>query len=152
MKLPVRRTTLSEAAAAEKAIHEYLREKEGDVDYNDAAKLQVHLGILVRMDTQDKYDTVETEIHTMRLGNIAFATNPFELFLDYGNKIKARSLAEQTFLIQLANGAEGYLPTKKAEDGGHYSAFISSGMVGHQGGDQLVRETLNDINIKLFAE
>lgn len=152
VKLPLRRATLAQEKEAKEAITNYLNNKPGDVDYNDVAKLQVHLGILVRMDTQDKYDTVETEIHTMRLGNIAFATNPFELFLDYGNKIKARSLAEQTFLIQLANGAEGYLPTKKAEDGGHYSAFISSGMVGHQGGDQLVRETLNDINIKLFAE
>ena len=87
----------------------------------------------------------------MRLGNIAIATNPFELFLDYGNQIKARSKAEQTFLIQLANGSEGYLPTKKAEEGGHYSAFISSWIVGHVGGEQLVRETLQDIH-RLFED
>jgi hypothetical protein len=80
---------------------------------------------------------------------VAFATNPFELFLDYGNKIKARSPAEQTFLVQLANGSDGYLPTAKAERGGHYSAFVSSGNVGHAGGEQLVRQTLNDIK-KLF--
>ena len=73
-------------------------------------------------------------------------SNPFELFLDYGNQIKARSLAEQTFLVQLANGGEGYLPTKKAEEGGHYSAFIASGQVGHIGGEQLVRQTLQEIN------
>ena len=77
---------------------------------------------------------------------IAIATNPFELFLDYGNKIKARSFAEQTFLVQLANGTEGYLPTEKAEKGGHYSAFISSGQVGHEGEDLLVRNTLKNIN------
>ena len=53
-------------------------------------------------------------------------------------------------MIQLANGAEGYLPTEKAEQGGHYSAFISSGQVGHEGGDMLVRETLKDINTNLF--
>ena len=77
---------------------------------------------------------------------MAIATNPFELFLDYGNQIKARSLAEQTFLVQLANGSDGYLPTEKAEKGGHYSAFLSSGLIGHVGGDQLVRETLKNIN------
>jgi len=82
---------------------------------------------------------------------VAFASNPFELFLDFGNQIKARSLAEQTFLIQLANGTEGYLPTEKAEKGGHYSAFLSSGQVGHIGGEQLVRETIQDIN-NLFRE
>ena len=48
--------------------------------------------------------------------------------------------------MQLCCGAEGYLPTKKAEMGGHYSAFVSSGNVGHIGGEQLVRETLQDIN------
>ena len=152
MQLPIRRATLTQELEAKKAIRDYLRDKDGDVDYNDAAKLQRYTGIIRRMEVQDRYDTLDTEVHIMRLGTIAIATNPFELFLDYGNQIKARSRAEQTFLIQLANGAEGYVPTKKAEEGGHYSAFISSGQIGHEGGDQLVRETLKDINTKLFAE
>ena len=151
MQLPIRRATLAQEIEAKREIKEYLREKEGDVNYNDTAKLQIYTGVLGRMEAQDIYDTLETEVHIMRLGTIAIATNPFELFLDYGNQIKARSHAEQTFLIQLANGAEGYLPTKKAEQSGHYSAFIGSGQVGHQGGDQLVRETLKDINTNLFA-
>ena len=146
MQLPVRRATLEDLEKARRAIKEYLQEKDGDVDFNDAAKLQVHLGILRRFELQEKMDILDTEVHVIRLGRIAFATNPFELFLDYGYQIKARSLAEQTFLIQLANGSEGYLPTEKAERGGHYSAFISSGIVGHAGGEQLVRETLKDIN------
>ena len=151
MQLPIRRATLREYNDATKAIKEYLREKEGDVDFNDAAKLQVHLGILRRFQTQETMDILDTEVHIIRMGSIAIATNPFELFLDYGNQIKCRSLAEQTFLIQLANGTEGYLPTEKAERGGHYSAFISSGQVGHAGGEQLVRETLKNIN-QMFAE
>jgi len=146
MQLPLRRVTMREIAAARKAIREYLAENPGDVDFNDAAHLQVHLGILRRAELQEVLDIHPTEVHVIRLGNIAIATNPYELFLDYGNQIKARSLAEQTFLIQLCCGSEGYLPTKKAEDGGHYSAFVSSGHVGHIGGEQLVRETLQDIN------
>ena len=151
MQLLVRRTTLSEVADAKKAIREYLRDKEGDVDYNDVAKLQVHLGILRRFELQEVMDVLDTEVHIIRMGTVAFATNPFELFLDYGNQMKARSAAEQTFLVQLANGGEGYLPTEKAEKGGHYSAFISSGIVGHVGGEQLVRETLKNINA-MFRE
>jgi len=146
MQLPIRRATLTDELEAKKAIKDYFRDKDGDVDYNDVAKLQRYTGILRRMDAQDKYDTLDVEVHIMRLGTIAIATNPFELFLDYGNQIKARSLAEQTFLIQLANGAEGYLPTAKAERGGHYSAFIASGQIGHEGGDLLVRKTLSKIN------
>ncbi len=150
MQLPLRRVTLSDVIAARKAIREYLNDHPGDVDFNVAAHLQVHLGILRRAELQEKLEVLPTEVHIIRLGSIAIATNPFELFLDYGNQIKARSLAEQTFLIQLCCGAEGYLPTLKAENGGHYSAFVSSGNVGHIGGEQLVRETLQDIN-KMFG-
>ena len=146
MMLPLRRTTMTEVAAAKRAIKEYLDDKEGDVDFNDAANLQRHLGVLRRAAVQETVEVLPTEVHILRMGTIAIATNPFELFLDYGNQIKARSLAEQTFLIQLCCGSEGYLPTKKAEDGGHYSAFVSSGHVGHIGGEQLVRQTLQEIN------
>lgn len=145
MPLPLRRATLTDVKNAKRAIREYIEDKDGDVDYNDVAMLQIHLGILKRFEMQDKLDSVKPEIHIIRLGSVAFATNPFEPFLDYGNQIKARSVCEQTFLIQLANGSEGYLPTKKAEDHGHYSAFISSGQVGHAGGDLLVRQTLDHI-------
>ena len=151
VQLPLRRTTLTEVRQARRTVREYMRGKDGDVDYRDVAALQEQLGILNRADLQERMEVLDTEVHIIRLGSIAFASNPFELFLDYGNQIRARSLAEQTFLIQLANGAEGYIPTEKAEAGGHYSAFIASGLVGHVGGEQLVRVTLQAIN-RLFAE
>ena len=91
------------------------------------------------------------EYHVIRLGDICVTTNPFELFLDYGNRIKARSYAQQTFIAQLCCGSMGYLPTEKAEKAGHYSAYISSGQVGHEGGDLLVRDTLDRIQ-KMFEE
>ena len=149
MQLPVRCATFKDVEEARAKIREYLQSHPGDVDYNTAAQLQVYLGILRRYDIQDRRDTLDTEVHIVRLGSVAIATNPFELFLNYGNQIKARSSAEQTFLVQLANGREGYLPTKKAEMGGHYSAFLASGRVGHQGGAQLVRETVASIK-RLF--
>lgn len=145
MQLPLRRASLADKHAAERGIRDFLRDRVGDVDYNDVANLQVYLGVLRRFLIQDQVDVLDIETHIIRLGTVAFASNPFELFLNYGNQIKARSAAEQTFLIQLANGSEGYLPTAEAERHGHYSAFIGSGQIGHQGGDQLVRETLENI-------
>ena len=149
VQLPLRRATLTDVRNARAAIKDYLQNKEGHVNYIDLANLQVHLGVLRRFDLQEQVDAMDTELHIIRLGTVAFATSPFELFLDFGNQIRARSLAEQTFTVQLANGSEGYLPTEKAEKGGHYSAFISSGQIGHVGGELLVRHTLKQIN-KMF--
>ena len=151
LSLPLRRVTKKEVRLARKEIKKYFKMKDGDVDFNDAANLQVHLGTLKRNNLQKKVKNVEIYSHIIRLDNIAIATNPFELFLDYGNQIKARSKAEQTFVIQLANGYEGYLPTKKAQEGGHYSAFVSSGIIGYEGGNILVEETLKEIN-NIFNE
>ena len=104
---------------------------------------------MARFEDQETKNIDEIEVHIIRLGNIAFATNPYELFLDYGNQMRARSKAKQTFLIQLCCGSKGYLPTEKAEKGSHYSAYVSSGVTGHVGGDMLVRKTVTEIN-KMF--
>ena len=147
LDLPLRRVTIEEKDRAVKAIEEFAK-AHGDkpINYVDNARMHVHAGIIARYNIQQSIFNTPIEVHVLKLGNIAFATNPYELFLDYGNQIRARSKASQTFLIQLCCGSMGYLPTKKAEEGSHYSAYVSSGTVGHVGGDMLVRKTLQEIN------
>jgi len=81
------------------------------------------------------------EIHVLRVGDVAIATNPFELFLDYGVQIKALSAASQTILVQLS-GRGWYLPSARALQGGGYGAMPAVSVVGPEGGGKLVRETL----------
>lgn len=153
LDLPLRKVTKKEYNNAVREI-EYYIEKNKDkpaFDYEDNAKLYVYVGIIERFREQQLTEIVPIEYHIIRFGDISITTNPFELFLDYGNRIKARSYAEQTFVIQLCCGALGYLPTEKAEKAGHYSAYVSSGNVGYEGGDLLVRETINEIN-EMWAE
>ncbi len=146
VKLPVRFVTMRERDEAEEQIRRYVERAGGRAfSFEDNAKMHVYAGILARYELQQNLLQFSTEIHVLRLENLAFATSPFELFLDYANWIRAQSPAEQTFLIQLANGSLGYLPTAKAEAGGHYSAYVSSGITGHEGGDLLVRRTLTEI-------
>ncbi|MDY0354990.1 MAG: hypothetical protein RBR19_03855 [Sedimentisphaerales bacterium] len=90
-------------------------------------------------------DTIApVELHVLRLGDIAMATNPFELYLDYGIRMKARSPAMLTLLVQLSCQHCGYLPTAKAVQGGGYSA--DKFVVGPEGGQVLVDETLRRID------
>ncbi len=109
--------------------------------------------LLKRYEQQGETPVHETECHIIRLGDAVFATNPFELFVDYAMRMRCRSRALQTFLVQLADGSGNgyYLPTQKALNGGHYSALIKSNWVGPQGGQMLVDETVQAI-ADLFAD
>lgn len=81
------------------------------------------------------------EVHAVRVGDIAIAANPFEMYVDYGTRIKGRSPAVQTFVTQLA-GSASYLPTTRAVDGGGYGAISRSCIVGAEAGDKVVKVTL----------
>ena len=140
------RVTPKEYEEAVAALESFAAKTVDHVNFDDNAKMHIHTGTVLRYKQQHVQDIEPVEVHIARFGNVAIATNPFELFLDYGNRIRARSRARQTILIQLACGSEGYLPTEKAEKGSHYSAYVSSGKVGHEGGEILVRKTVETIN------
>ncbi len=149
--LPLRKATINDYRTAVREIEYYVEKNKNQEQFNfkDSAAMHVYAGTIDRYRKQQTKEIVPTEVHILRFGEIAIATNPFELFLDYGNYIKARSFAKQTFIMQLTCDSLGYLPTKKAEAGGHYSAYISSGNVGSEGGDMLARRTVTEIN-KMF--
>jgi len=102
-----------------------------------------HGGVVKRYEQQQAGTTepYTMELHVVRLGDIAIATNPFELYTDYGIQIKARSPALQTFIIQLA-GPGSYLPSQRAVIGGGYSAIAESNEVGPEAGRILVDRTV----------
>jgi len=144
---PIRRVTETEYKENLQALRTHLEPLgRKELTWREAADVYPQAGIVERFETQDICQLIPCEVHVARFDDIAFATNTFELFLDYGNRIRARSRAAQTFLIQLCNGARGYLPTEKAEQGKGYSAQVASGYVGHVGGNLLVEKTLNMID------
>lgn len=107
------------------------------------------MGIIKRYESQkdNPRPTSSERIHVLRIGDVAICTNSFELFTDYGIQIKARSRAEQTFVIQLTDGGPiGYLPTERAIRGGGYSAVVQSNIVGAEGGQMLVDQTIATID------
>jgi hypothetical protein len=98
-----------------------------------------------RFEMEKRQPKMPIEVHVTRLGDVVFATNPFELYLDYGIRIKARSQAIQTFIVQLT-GSGSYLPPYRSTLGGSYGAVPASTLMGPQGGQELVEKTLEMIN------
>lgn len=106
-----------------------------------------HQGVVKRYEQlqKDPEATYPVEIHVVRIGDVAVCSNPFELFCEYGIRIKARSKATQTFILQMS-GFGSYLPTERAQAGGSYSAIPQSNVIGPEGGQMLVDETVEIID------
>lgn len=156
MELPIRRVTAEDVAKAkaenEVILAQYPGTSSWDDFLRDVAEHQkdesrlpydtklhpyslkwVNNAIIERWNTQDITPMLTIESHIIRLGDVAFASNPFELYLRYGQIIKARSVAKQTFVISNC-GAAGYLPTEESENVVGYSGGVNVGMIGHEGG------------------
>lgn len=103
-------------------------------------RMNWYRAVVERFEAQKRLSTFPVEMHVLRLGEAAFATTPFEYYLDFGIYIKARSKATQTFVVQLA-GQGTYVPSRRSVSGGGYGAIPASNPVGPEGGRQLAEIT-----------
>ena len=103
-------------------------------------------GVISRYESQESAPETFVELHAIRVGDVAFASNPFELYTDYQHRIQARSPFVQTFIVQLSGGRGMYLPTERGNANKGYSASMFCNPVGFQGGQELVEYTLGVLN------
>ncbi len=68
-------------------------------------------------------NSVPVTLQALRIGGLAIVAVPCEVFVETGLDIKARSGFEQTMLIELANGYNGYLPTAEQHALGGYETW-----------------------------
>ncbi len=155
LELPLRRVTAEEYARAQILCADILARNgiQGDIDEVYGAlssKLREEAfppyGVVRRFRLQQSTDFFQTEIHAVRIGDSVLVTNPFELYLEYGLRMRGRCSAKQLLIVQLACDEGGYLPTARAVQGGGYSAIPASNLVGPEGGTLLVGHTVEMAN------
>ncbi len=105
-------------------------------------RMRWYQGVIRRFEDEKERPRLSFEVHALRLGDMAVATNPFEYYLDFGMRIKARSPAVQTFLVQLS-GCGTYVPTARAVAGRSYGAIPASTPIGPEGGQELAEWTVS---------
>jgi hypothetical protein len=141
LELPIQRLSRDDYNAAQEYVR--LNERKPDARFffekETVARYQ-------RQEGANPPTSYPMELHVLRLGDVAMATNPFELFLDYGLRMKARSHALQTFVIQLACDDAMYLPTERAVRARGYGAEALVSKVGPEGGQALVNRTVELID------
>lgn len=67
--------------------------------------------------------TTEIKLQAIRIGDLTIAALPNEVYSITGLKLKAQSPADEHFNIELANGAEGYIPPPEQHVLGGYTTW-----------------------------
>lgn len=120
--LPARKVSEEQLAWAEAIIEQTggivqpLADGVGD-DYKALLLKQFHA-------VQDR--SITAEQICIAVDDIAFISFPGELYTEIGMKIKAASPFLHTYIIGLANGYVGYVPTRKAIEEGGYAEDVRS--------------------------
>ncbi|HEV8334921.1 MAG TPA: hypothetical protein VGR67_00705 [Candidatus Polarisedimenticolia bacterium] len=70
----------------------------------------------------------EVEVQAIQVGPAVFVSNPAEYFVELGLELKRRSRFPFTWVVELANGCSGYVPTEEAlgPGGGGYETRLTS--------------------------
>ncbi|NLV47550.1 MAG: hypothetical protein GXY22_02715 [Clostridiaceae bacterium] len=147
LKLPIRTVTQADYVQALETIDQLKSQYDADhpMDMHAQVKAYEAIGVALRWERQNQDPDYTFTCHFVRLGRAIFATNPFELFTEYGVRIRARNPFKETFIVQLCDDAGVYLPTHAALAGGSYSSKPATTLLGPDQGDVLVEETLKAI-------
>ncbi len=73
----------------------------------------------------DQMQQTEVVLQAIRIGEIAIATTPTETYALTGLKLKEQSPLAHTMVIELANGADGYIPPPEQHHLGGYNTWAA---------------------------
>ena len=72
-----------------------------------------------------KSQETDVVVQALRIGQVAIATTPTETYALTGIKLKLRSPLQQTMVIELANGGDGYIPPPEQHPLGGYNTWAA---------------------------
>jgi hypothetical protein len=85
------------------------------------------------------------EVMVLRLGDIGIVGLPGEVFCELGLAIRQASPAPHTLVVELANDAIGYLPTRRAFPAGGYETTPGSTLYEPGAGERLVDSAMQQL-------
>lgn len=89
------------------------------------------------------------EIKVVAQDSWAMVTLPCELFVEWSLKIREKSPFEHTIVVELANGWNGYIPTRQAFErkGGYETKEVTSTMLIPEAGDMVLETVMEMLKI-----
>jgi len=97
-------------------------------------------------------DTVKLKVQVMRVGQLGIVAIPCEVFTDIGLSIKTRrSVFKTTFVVSLANGYNGYLPTPAHHALGGYETWRARSSYLEVNASGKIEEAVSELFRELMA-
>lgn len=115
-------------------------------DISPAELTRRHIYAQRAIDLHDGPADVSVVLQAVRIGDLGIVALPFETFVETGLAIKRASPLQKTFVISLANGAEGYLPTPEHHALGGYETWLGTSRVETQASERIEEELLSSLH------
>lgn len=96
--------------------------------------------------------STEIVVQGLRLGDIGIATTPNETYALTGLKIKLQSPLQQTMVIELANGGDGYIPPPEQHMLGGYNTWAARSAGLEETAEPKIVETALELLEKVTGE
>ena len=97
------------------------------------------------MHLNQSQEFVPLPLQVLRIGEVAIGTMPNEVFCEIGLEFKDRSRLQPAFLVSIAHGYYGYLPTPRHFELGGYETWIGTNRLEREASvkmvDQLIEMT-----------
>lgn len=139
VRLPLPEVTADEIDAANKVADAVNSRQKPEPKFMDQVKAFKVLDVAERQGKPQ-----EVEVQVIALGrDLAWVSLPGEIFVELGLSIKAGSPFRQTMIAELANGAIGYVPTRRAYSEGNYE--VVSARCAEGSGELLVESALRQL-------
>lgn len=81
-------------------------------------------------------------IQVLRIGDVSIGTLPCEVFCEIGLEFRKRSPLQPAFLVSLAHGYFGYLPTPEQHQLGGYETWLGTNRMEVDASDKLLEQLL----------
>ena len=83
-------------------------------------------------------ETTTIPLHVLRIGDVCLGTMPCEVFCEIGLDFKRRSPFAKSFMVELAHGYVGYLPTLRQHQLGGYETWLGTNRLEVTASDKLL--------------
>lgn len=95
----------------------------------------------------DEYPVSTTvPLQVLRIGDVTLGTMPFEVFCEIGLDFKMRCPGGRGFMVELAHGYFGYLPSPRHFRLGGYETWLGTNRVEPHASDKLLDELIEMAN------